>query len=82
MNMYVCMTFSSFRALPKRATAVVFAGDDQHVLVADKTGEVWQYSQSDSALPGTHLLGHFSMLLDMVRTSALALSISIHTSIL
>ena len=43
---------------------MVFTGDDQHVLVADKMGEVWQYSLSDSALPEMLLLGHLSMLLD------------------
>ncbi len=50
----------------KRATAVVVGGGEEFVLVADKTGEVWQYSLGQPTLPETHLLGHFSMLLDMV----------------
>ena len=55
------------RLIPKRATAVVVGGGgEEFVLVADKTGEVWQYSLAQPSLPGTHLLGHFSMLLDMV----------------
>jgi len=40
--------------------------DDKYVLVADKTGEVFRYEVSNLAAEGKHLLGHFSMLLDMV----------------
>lgn len=50
---------------------MVFSRNEEVVLVADKTGEVWQYSVTQLTLPGTHLLGHFSMLLDMVGHSLL-----------
>ena len=44
-----------------------FTGDHK-VLVGDKTGEVKGYPLGDwTAAAGEHLLGHFSMLLDMVR---------------
>ena len=47
--------------------AVQFTNDDQYILVSDKAGDLHHYPlTSDSASPGQHLLGHFSMLLDMV----------------
>ena len=52
--------------LPKRATVLVFTNDDQSILVADKAGDVHQYHVTNISLPGTLLLGHLSMLLDMV----------------
>ena len=56
-----------YRVLPKRATAVQFTNNDQYILVSDKAGDLYRYPlTSDSASPGEHLLGHFSMLLDMV----------------
>jgi hypothetical protein len=55
------------RVLPKRATAVQFTSDDQYILVSDKAGDLHRYTlTSDPTSPGEHLLGHFSMLLDMV----------------
>ena len=55
-----------YRVIPKRATALQFTSDDKYILVADKAGDLHRYPLSDSAHSGDHLLGHFSMLLDMV----------------
>ena len=57
-----------YRVLPKRATAVQFTNNDQYILVSDKAGDLYRYPlTSDAASPeAEHLLGHFSMLLDMV----------------
>ena len=54
------------RVLPKRATALQFSSDDQYILVSDKAGDLHRYTLSDPTSSGEHLLGHFSMLLDMV----------------
>ena len=43
-----------------------FTKDDKFIIIGDKTGEVYRYSTKDWATSGEHLLGHFSMLLDMV----------------
>lgn len=46
-----------------------FTNDDLSLVVGDKTGEVQRYTlegQDWTAASGGHLLGHFSMLLDMV----------------
>ena len=49
-----------------------FSSDDQTLLVGDKTGEAQCYKllggqdQDWTGESGVHLLGHFSMLLDMV----------------
>ena len=47
---------------------VQFTNDDQYILVSDKAGDLYRYPlTSDPASPeAEHLLGHFSMLLDMV----------------
>ncbi|XP_033752221.1 tRNA (guanine-N(7)-)-methyltransferase non-catalytic subunit wdr4-like [Pecten maximus] len=67
------------RELPRRCTAVTFTQDELHVLVADKTGDVYRYkvrdedtkqnSKSEDDNKGAQLmLGHLSMLLDVVLT--------------
>ncbi|XP_060081593.1 tRNA (guanine-N(7)-)-methyltransferase non-catalytic subunit wdr4-like [Ylistrum balloti] len=72
-------TRHSRRELPRRCTAVTFTNDDLHVLVADKTGDVYRYrvgngeteenSKSEEDNKGAQLmLGHLSMLLDVVLT--------------
>ena len=55
------------RVLPKRAMVVTFVNDEKSLLVGDKFGEVYLYTLDDWDAPGEHLLGHFSILLDMVR---------------
>lgn len=54
------------RVLQKRATVLCFTKDEDSVLVGDRTGEVFHYLLDDMEKPGGHLLGHFSMMLDMV----------------
>lgn len=55
------------RVLPKRPMALCFTSDEKWVVIGDKTGEVYRYPMDDIVhAPGGHLLGHFSMLLDMV----------------
>ena len=49
--------------------ALCFTSDEKWVVVADKTGEVYRYSlESLDHCSGKHLLGHFSILLDMVKS--------------
>ena len=47
----------------------MFNGAEELVLVADKSGDVFQFTISDEAASagGELLLGHVSMVLDMVR---------------
>ena len=48
--------------------ALCFTSDEKWVVVADKTGEVYRYGLDGiDRGSGQHLLGHFSMLLDMVK---------------
>ncbi|XP_065912660.1 tRNA (guanine-N(7)-)-methyltransferase non-catalytic subunit wdr4-like isoform X2 [Dysidea avara] len=56
------------RVVSKSVTAICFTQDDSLILVADKTGDVHSYSTDDIGKEGTFLLGHLSMLLDMVIT--------------
>lgn len=59
------------RVLPKRAMVVCFTRDEKSVLVGDKTGEVHLLSLANwtGNEDAVHLLGHFSILLDMVTPS-------------
>ena len=66
INVLLDTLLCNYRVLPKRATALQFTNDDQYILISDKAGDLYRYSVSDSASPGEHLLGHFSILLDMV----------------
>jgi hypothetical protein len=55
--------------VPKRAVALCFTNDEMSLIVADKAGEALRYTlegQDWTTAGGGHLLGHFSMLLDMV----------------
>ena len=49
-----------------------FTSDDESLLVGDKTGEVHLYTLDSWDAAGGHQLGHFSILLDMVRSSQYA----------
>ena len=60
------MVFVCPRVLPKKAMVVRFTKDETAVVLGDKTGEVYLYSLEQWSTPGVHLLGHFSILLDMV----------------
>jgi len=59
-----------FRIVPRRATALVFSKSDEKILLADKAGDVHRFSVLDegnvTGLAGTMVVGHVSMLLDVV----------------
>lgn len=48
---------------------LTFDPSDECVFVGDKSGDVYRYSLWEPHEPGTLLLGHVSMLLDMVGTA-------------
>lgn len=54
--------------MARRCTALTFTPSEDRVLVADKSGDVYSFSlaPSDLDLAGTLLMGHVSMLLDLV----------------
>ena len=57
------------RLVPKRPVVLCFTNDGLSLVVGDKTGEAQRYSLEGpdwTTATGGHLLGHFSMLLDMV----------------
>lgn len=54
------------RSVARRCTALTFTSDDQYVLVADKTGDVYRFRVEDSNHGDELILGHLSMLLDIV----------------
>ncbi len=54
------------RSLGRRCLALAFTRSEDAVLVADKSGDVYSYSTSNSEESGKLLLGHVSLLLDMV----------------
>ena len=55
-----------FRTLSRRGTAVAFTSTEEEVLVADKSGDVYSFSTAEPEKPGTLVLGHVSILLDLV----------------
>ena len=67
---HLCDVVFMFRFVPRRATALVFAKCGEQILVADKAGDVYRFSVSDNdsatGLAGTLVVGHVSMLLDVV----------------
>lgn len=58
----------SNRAISRRCTVLTFTKDEQDVLVADKWGDVFRFSVTDAQKEGLLLLGHLSMLLDILTT--------------
>lgn len=57
------------KVLERSASKIIFTPSNQAILVADKTGDVYLFSLSDdAAVKGTLVLGHLSMLLDMLIT--------------
>ena len=53
-------------SLPTRANAVCFTTDSKALLVADKSGDVLMFDLSSTRDTPTCLLGHLSMLLDII----------------
>lgn len=59
--------FTTF-LLPRSASKIRFTANDEQILVADKSGDVLIYSMKDDD-KGTKLLGHLSLLLDVLQTN-------------
>jgi WD40 repeat protein len=57
------------RTVAKRVTSLQFSESAEHILAADRAGEVTRYCVTDLSTAGEELLGHLSMLLDMVMVS-------------
>ena len=55
------------RQLTRRATSLRFTHSDDAVLIADKSGDAYSFSTASPGEDGRLLLGHVSMLLDLVR---------------
>lgn len=56
------------KTLERAASKIIFTPSDKSVVVADKTGDVYLYSLVDNNPKGTLLLGHLSILLDVLIT--------------
>jgi tRNA (guanine-N(7)-)-methyltransferase subunit TRM82 len=56
------------RSVAKRAVALSFVNTEEEILVADKAGDVWSFHLKNLESESKLLLGHVSMLLDMVVT--------------
>ncbi|XP_078333025.1 tRNA (guanine-N(7)-)-methyltransferase non-catalytic subunit wdr4-like isoform X2 [Crassostrea virginica] len=54
--------------ISRRCTRLTFTYDEKNVLVADKWGDVFRFSVQDPQKGGQLLLGHLSMLLDILTT--------------
>ncbi|XP_071852642.1 tRNA (guanine-N(7)-)-methyltransferase non-catalytic subunit WDR4-like [Apostichopus japonicus] len=71
-NLYLWKTnpwsLLSKRSIQKRCTSVTFTPSEEFVLLADKFGDVYQFSVKTVDEPGSLLLGHVSMLLDVAAT--------------
>ena len=48
---------------------MTFTQNEEAVLVADKSGDVYTFSTVEADKPGTLVLGHVSILLDLVNGS-------------
>ncbi|KAK9511244.1 hypothetical protein O3M35_005838 [Rhynocoris fuscipes] len=59
----------SKRLINRSASALVFSGNSENIAVADKSGDVYLYSVESADTKGELILGHVSMLLDLVITA-------------
>ncbi|XP_052801099.1 tRNA (guanine-N(7)-)-methyltransferase non-catalytic subunit wdr4-like [Mya arenaria] len=53
------------RPIARRGTAVAFPDSEAEVVVADRTGDVYQFSMKETQTDGQLILGHLSMVLDL-----------------
>ncbi|XP_053384224.1 tRNA (guanine-N(7)-)-methyltransferase non-catalytic subunit wdr4-like isoform X2 [Mercenaria mercenaria] len=53
----------------RRCTAITFPQNEKEVVVADRTGDVYRFSLIDTDSDGELILGHLSMILDVVISS-------------
>ncbi|KAL4225660.1 WD repeat-containing protein 4 [Mactra antiquata] len=58
----------SSRPVARRCTAIAFPSNQKEVVVADRTGDVYKYSLIDTDSKGELILGHLSMVLDVMVT--------------
>ncbi|KAG9473000.1 tRNA (guanine-N(7)-)-methyltransferase non-catalytic subunit WDR4 [Eleutherodactylus coqui] len=58
----------SVRWVSRRCTSLIFSPCELRILVADKSGDVFSFSVTESQKEGRLELGHLSMLLDLVVT--------------
>nr|XP_018906832.1 PREDICTED: tRNA (guanine-N(7)-)-methyltransferase non-catalytic subunit wdr4-like [Bemisia tabaci]XP_018906833.1 PREDICTED: tRNA (guanine-N(7)-)-methyltransferase non-catalytic subunit wdr4-like [Bemisia tabaci]XP_018906834.1 PREDICTED: tRNA (guanine-N(7)-)-methyltransferase non-catalytic subunit wdr4-like [Bemisia tabaci]XP_018906835.1 PREDICTED: tRNA (guanine-N(7)-)-methyltransferase non-catalytic subunit wdr4-like [Bemisia tabaci]XP_018906836.1 PREDICTED: tRNA (guanine-N(7)-)-methyltransf len=56
------------KKIPRGGSKICFTADSESVIVADKSGEVLSFNLDSSKEEGTFLLGHVSILLDMILT--------------
>ncbi|KAK6191854.1 hypothetical protein SNE40_003438 [Patella caerulea] len=56
----------SSRCVVRRCTGVVFSQDETSIIVSDKSGDVYRFVLHDEEKEGELLLGHLSMLLDLI----------------
>lgn len=56
------------KTLERAASKIIFTPQDDAVIVADKTGDVYVFAISESSPKGTRILGHLSILLDVLMT--------------
>lgn len=59
-------TLLTSRDVVRRSTSVLFTRDEKHVILGDKSGDVYKFSVIEPTEPGQLMMGHLSMLLDMV----------------
>lgn len=55
-------------ALPRSASKIRFTVDNMHILIADKSGDALIFEIEDEENKGNKLLGHLSLLLDILQT--------------
>lgn len=58
----------SSRSVMRAASRVRFTPSSDYVIVADKSGDAYKYSVNNQDEPGSLILGHMSMLLDILIT--------------
>ncbi|XP_037036811.1 tRNA (guanine-N(7)-)-methyltransferase non-catalytic subunit wuho [Bradysia coprophila] len=58
----------SKRVLARISSSMAFSSDSRHVYIADKTGDCYEFDCENLEATGKWILGHLSMLLDVVVT--------------
>ncbi|KAJ6633284.1 tRNA (guanine-N(7)-)-methyltransferase non-catalytic subunit wuho [Pseudolycoriella hygida] len=61
----------SKRTLPRISSAIAFSSDSKYFYIADKTGDCYEFSCENVDLAGKWILGHLSMVLDVLATQDL-----------
>lgn len=59
----------SKRLLSRTSSALTFSSDSRSLYVADKTGDCYEFDCQNLDKPGKWILGHLSMVLDVLATS-------------